>query len=330
MQSEPVRAALRAAQSDFTRFCPVCGKSPHDKCLCGIPYTRPSGPVDLAAVARNSRHTIGDWMGRSVSTVHCPMFHMYGATQVMSRRSTRAPLANVPHALHQRILQSRLAMANPAHSVIPFMYDPLGLSQSHQAATVTGALQGQTASVLAQETAGVGCTVAGQDSNVASSSGSNPPVSLLQDLAPEAPPLGSEDSNRVAVVEPALLPQFVLDGVSHGVSHDALDNCAATIDMCNNDGADPGDLRSAALPETPGMSVDGAIFNDFNLPLPTDETQALPLSSPIWNQEQQQLSLPSTLPAVAVRSRAPRPPLSSMPRAVTAWYTGVVMDHDHD
>lgn len=119
----PVVAVRRASVGVHTRFCPICRASPHARCACVLPYAAPSGPTDLATVALNTRHSLGDWLGNSSNTVHCPRYDRFAAANVMTRLSTRAPVANVPFALHQGILQARLMLASPARAVIPSMYD---------------------------------------------------------------------------------------------------------------------------------------------------------------------------------------------------------------
>lgn len=193
----PIHAVRRAADGNFTRFCPVCRASPHSKCSCILPYVLPSSPTDLATVALNSRHTIGDWMGRSTNFVHCPSYMKYGTATVMTRCSTRAPLATIPFALHQGILQSRLAMANPARSVMPSMYE----------------------AVMARP---ANFDFANVDLNVDSAA-----------MFGDGPPLDSKkegiDRGLLEDADVNHLPSFVLDD-------DALGDCDAAIDCCGEDG----------------------------------------------------------------------------------------------
>lgn len=314
-----VRAVRRASQTEFTRFCPVCGKSPHAKCACKIPYTRPAGPDDLAAVAHNSRHTIGDWMGRSVNTVHCPTYFTYGAAKVMARRSTRAPLASVPYALHQRILQSRLSVASPARSVVPFMYDAHAAEAasppSRLSVTTSGELHALSASLLTHETLGEDELAIADRQEALNAARTNASGSMLDVASVHEINRRAHEMNRGAVVagDEAELPDFVLNGP--GGSSDALDDCAAAIDICNGDGAG---ALSTALPETPGMSIDGAILSDLNLPLATDEAimdevKAVPSSSPVTDEELQPLPLPPVPLPSAPPSEIPSLPSPQLP-----------------
>lgn len=313
----PVRAVRRAVNAAFTRFCPVCRKSPHAKCECEIPYDVPAGPNDLAAVARNSRHTMGDWMGTSTNTVHCPTFHTYGAVHVMTRRSTHAPLASAPYALHQRILQARLSLASPARAVIPYMYDPLLLPPSNAPPHAPQPPQPQleeSRSLLADG------DVADDTSSLATPSASI--AALLCSLTPLPPqPPGAGEINRVAAADiPAELPECVLD--NSGGDSGPLGDADAAIDTCVGAAAD-GDcgVFATPLPSTAGMmSVDGDILNELYQTLDAS-CLAPPASSPVTNQEQPQSARPPQPPPLP-----PPPPPTQEQRSVSGAAAGELND----
>lgn len=118
----PVAALKKASYGVHTRFCNWCKQSPHFKCDCVVPYLKPSGPDDLATFALNTRHSLGDWLGSSETTVHCNYVNRYASAPVMTRLEAKQSVATIPLALHEGLLQSRLSLANPARAVMPDLY----------------------------------------------------------------------------------------------------------------------------------------------------------------------------------------------------------------
>jgi hypothetical protein len=258
-QVGPVAAVRRAADANFTRFCPVCRASPHSKCSCVLPYMLPSGPTDLGAVALNSRHTIGDWLGRSVSTIHCPTYFRYASANVMTRCSTRTPLATIPLALHEGILQARLATASPARSVIPSMYDAVMARASN-------------------------ADFAFVDMNISS-------AAILGDLpmpvAGEARiTRGNLEGDAASAADIDQLPAFVLDG-----------ECDAAIDCCGGDDARGNPMALPLL--SPNISMDRELLHGFVLPGDFAASEVGHVSSPISDEESVARHPPAPLTARA-------------------------------